>query len=278
MLSKSSNSSVELTPDSPPLNVSVSEVDRQNKADLKNNWPELNFQSVEVPPSARPLRKSRSSKTQVNISSEALAETPVDVLEQAVTLAVTASGAIPVVGAADATVATGVRLTGAAAANPQNKKWLKLLGGVTIAFVLPMGVYGYGVIYPSHNCQGYEQQTRLWTNQGDASLASATHETQAAQAHRIEIRRGEIFLDNHRFPFYKELNQDNHFATQTSSGFHGSYTSHAVENMVYAFDFNTATQALKIYTQSSGMRFIDGEVGQMRVSAVFSGQCENPWL
>lgn len=142
MLSKSSNSSVELTPDSPPLNVSVSEVDRQNKADLKNNWPELNFQSVEVPPSARPLRKSRSSKTQVNISSEALAETPVDVLEQAVTLAVTASGAIPVVGAADATVATGVRLTGAAAANPQNKKWLKLLGGVTIAFVLPMGVYG----------------------------------------------------------------------------------------------------------------------------------------
>ena len=145
MLSKSSNSSVELTPDSPPLNVSVSEVDRQNKADLKNNWPELNFQSVEVPPSARPLRKSRSSKTQVNTSSEALAETPVDVLEQAVTLAVTASGAIPVVGAADATVATvaaGVRLTGAAGANPQNKKWLKLLGGVTIAFVLPMGVYG----------------------------------------------------------------------------------------------------------------------------------------
>jgi hypothetical protein len=48
--------------------------------------------------------------------------------------------------------------------------------------------------------------------------------------------------------------------------------------MVYAFDFNTATQALKIYTQSSGIRFIDGEVGQMRVSAVFSGQCENPWL
>ena len=281
ILSKSSNSSVELTPDSPPLNVSVSEVDRQNKADLKNNWPELNFQSVEVPPSVRPLRKSLSSKTQLNTSSEALAETPVDVLEPVVTLAVTASGAIPVVGATEATdvtVATGVRLTGAAGAKPQNKKWLKLLGGVTIAFVLPMGVYGYGVIYPSHNCQGYEQQTRLWTNQGDTSLASATQETQAAQAHRIEIRRGEIFLDNHRFPIYKELNQDNHFATQTSSGFHGSYTSHAVENMVYAFDFNTATQTLKIYTQSSGLRFIDGEVGQMRVSAVFSGQCESPWL
>ena len=279
MLSKSSNSSLELTPDSPPVNVSVSKVDRQNKADLKNNWPELNFQSVEVPPSVRPARKSLSPKTDVNTSTEALAEAPVDLLEQAVTMAVTASGAVPIEGAVGATDAIGAKdATDAAGAHPQNKKWLKLLGGATIAFVLPMAVYGYGVIYPSHNCQGQEQQTRLWTTQGDASLASATQETQAAQAHRIEIRRGEIFLDNHRFPFYKELNQDNHFATQTSSGFHGSYTSHAVENMVYAFDFNTATQALKIYTQSSGMRFIDGEVGQMRVSAVFSGQCENPWL
>ena len=285
--SLSSNPSVQLTPDASALNVPVPEVDRHNKVDLKNNWPELNFQSVEVPPSVRPLRKNLSSKIQVDASSEALASTSVEVLTQAVTLAVTASGAVPVVGAVGATDAIGAkvatdaagqRAAGAAVAHPQNKKWLKLLGGATIAFVLPMGVYGYGVIYPSHNCQGHEQQTRLWTTQGDASLASATQETQVAQAHRIEIRRGEIFLDNHRFPFYKELNQDNHFATQTSSGFHGSYTSHAVENMVYAFDFNTATQALKIYTQSSGIRFIDGEVGQMRVSAVFSGQCENPWL
>ena len=278
MLSKSSNSSLELTPDSPPVNVSVSKVDRQNKADLKNNWPELNFQSVEVPPSVRPPRKSLSPKTDVNTSTEALAETPVDVFAQDVTMAVIPSDAVPIEGAVGATDAVGQRAADAAGAHPQNKKWLKLLSGATIAFVLPMAVYGYGVIYPSHNCQGQEQQTRLWTTQGDASLASATQETQAAQAHRIEIRRGEIFLDNHRFPFYKELNQDNHFATKTSSGFHGSYTSHAVENMVYAFDFNTATQALKIYTQSSGMRFIDGEVGQMRVSAVFSGQCENPWL
>jgi hypothetical protein len=285
--SLSSNPSVQLTPDASALNVPVPEVDRHNKVDLKNNWPELNFQSVEVPPSVRPLRKNLPSKTQVDASSEALASTSVEVLTQAVTLAVTASGVIPFVGAVvatdaigakDATDAAGQRAAAAAGAHPQNKKWLKLLGGATIAFVLPMGVYGYGVIYPSHNCQGYEQQTRLWTTQGDASLASATQETQVAQAHRIEIRRGEIFLDNHRFPFYKELNQDNHFATQTSSGFHGSFTSHAVENRVYAFDFNTATQALKIYTQSSGMRFIDGEVGQMRVSAVFSGQCENPWL
>ena len=96
--------------------------------------------------------------------------------------------------------------------------------------------------------------------------------------HKLEIRRGEVYLDNHRFPLYKELNRDNHFAAQTPLGFHGSYTTHAVENMSYAFEFNTAKQSLNIYTQSSGIRFIDGEVGQMKVSAVFTGQCEKPWF
>jgi hypothetical protein len=163
-------------------------------------------------------------------------------------------------------------------ARPQNKKWLKLLGGATVVCVLPLGVYGYGALYPTLSCQGQEQQTRLWTTQGDASSTSAAQEDRVAQTHRIEIRRGEIYLDNHRFPLYKELNRDNHFAAQTPSGFHGSYSTHAVETMAYAFDFNSATQSLKIYTHSSGLRFIDGEVGQMKLSAVFTGQCEKPWL
>jgi hypothetical protein len=141
-----------------------------------------------------------------------------------------------------------------------------------------LGVYGYGALYPTLSCQGFDQQTSLWAPQGDASSASANQENRIAQTHRIEIRRGEIYLDNHRFPLYKELNRDNHFAAQTPSGFHGSYSTHAVETMAYAFDFNAANQSLKIYTHSSGLRFIDGEVGQMKLSAVFTGQCEKPWL
>jgi hypothetical protein len=155
---------------------------------------------------------------------------------------------------------------------------LKVLAGTAVALVLPLGVYAYGALYPTLSCQGQEQQTRLWTTQGDASSTTATQENRAAQTHRIEIRRGEIYLDNHRFPLYKELNRDNHFAAKTPAGFQGSYTSQAVENMAYAFDFNTATKALKIYTHSSGLRFIDGEMGQMKLSAVFSGQCEKPWF
>jgi hypothetical protein len=141
-----------------------------------------------------------------------------------------------------------------------------------------MGVYGYGQFYPSLSCQGQTQQSRFWTTQGELGSTSLVQENTITEMHKIEIRRGEVYLDNHRFPLYKELNQDNHFAAQTPVGFHGSYTSHAVENMSYAFEFNSESQALRVFSQSSGMRFIDGEVGQMRVVAVFAGQCSKPWF
>ena len=240
------------------------EVQVQTPPHSPNSWPELNFQPVEVPKFTRPPRKRMAAPTDAITSSQALAEPSDEVFVPAATTA--------------PTIASGAAEVASAVARPRNKKWLKLLGGSTVALVLPLAVYGYGALYPTLSCQGQEQQTRLWTSQGDASSTSATQENRVAQTHRIEIRRGEIYLDNHRFPLYKELNRDNHFAAKTPSGFQGSYTSQAVENMAYAFDFNTATQALKIYTHSSGLRFIDGEMGQMKLSAVFSGQCEKPWF
>ncbi|NQW66014.1 MAG: TerB family tellurite resistance protein [Burkholderiales bacterium] len=250
-----------------PVEVEV-EFQVQAPPHLPNSWPELNFQPVAVPKFTRPPRKRMAAPTDVNTSSQALAEPSVELFVPAATTATTiVSGA-----------AEGVSTRASAAARPRNKKWLKLLGGSTVALVLPLGVYAYGALYPMLSCQGQEQQTRLWSTQGDASSTSATQENRVAQTHRIEIRRGEIYLDNHRFPLYKELNRENHFAAKTPAGFQGSYTSQAVENMSYAFDFNTATKALKIYTHSSGLRFIDGEMGQMKLSAVFSGQCEKPWF
>lgn len=241
-----------------------------------NNVPEWNFQPVEMSKITRPLRKRLTAHADINTSTETLAEPSVEVFVPVATLASTvASSAVEgaAVGAGE-----GASTSASAVAIPRSKKWLTVLGGTAVALVLPLGVYAYGALYPTLSCQGQEQQTRLWTTQGVESSTSSTQETRVAQTHRIEIRRGEIYLDNHRFPLYKELNRDNHFAAKTPAGFQGSYTSQAVENMAYAFDFNTATQALKIYTHSSGLRFIDGEMGQMKLSAVFSGQCEKPWF
>jgi hypothetical protein len=167
--------------------------------------------------------------------------------------------------------------SGSAPVKPvRSLKYFGMAAAVVIA--MPMGVYGYGAIYPSLNCQGQTQQSRFWTTPGESGSTSVMQENKMTEMHKLEIRRGEVYLDNHRFPLYKELNRDNHFAAQTPVGFHGSYTSHAVESMSYAFEFNAQTQALRVFSQSSGMRFIEGEVGQMRVVAVFAGQCSKPWF
>ena len=260
------------------------DVEVQTPTYIPNNSPEWNFQPVEMTKITRPLRKRLTTQTDANTSTQDLAGPLVEVFEPEATPAPTIFSGMAGIASEGASRSESRSESRSASkstsvlATPRNKKWFKVLGGTTVALLLPLGVYAYGALYPTLSCQGLEQQTRLWTTQGDAGSTSSTQESRVAQTHRIEIRRGEIYLDNHRFPLYKELNRDNHFAAKTPAGFQGSYTSQAVENMAYAFDFNTATKALKIYTHSSGLRFIDGEMGQMKLSAVFSGQCEKPWF
>jgi uncharacterized tellurite resistance protein B-like protein len=283
--------SVQSSPDTYALNLPVPEVDRQNKVDLKNNWPELNFQPVALAPSVRPARKPVASdglaSQAANVAIEANQAKQASLTNQVTEVSVNASADETVQldeaissldGSTEYSVVPRSKATsGSTPVKPvRSLKYFGMAAAVVIA--MPMGVYGYGAIYPSLNCQGQTQQSRFWTTPGEAGSTSVMQENKMTEMHKLEIRRGEVYLDNHRFPLYKELNRDNHFAAQTPVGFHGSFTSHAVESMSYAFEFNAQTQALRVFSQSSGMRFIDGEVGQMRVVAVFAGQCSKPWF
>ncbi len=241
---------------------------------IANDWPELNFQAVPVAKYVRPERKTNVAEP----------HTEVEEREESANQSVVAQS--PLSPSLKASLEEDAQIT-AISETPSRSTLFpleyrrpsaKMLALVAALVIFPMGVYGYGQIYPGLTCQGQVQQSRFWTAEGGTNATSLTQENLLSEMHRIEIRRGEVYLDNHRFPLYKELNQDNHFAAQTPKGFNGSYTTHAVENMSYAFDFNTRTQVLQVFTQSSGVRFIDGDVGQMRVVAVFAGQCEKPWF
>lgn len=281
---KSAITSLPVTPVVQSNKVPLPQSSIQNTVKLDNSWPELNFQSVAVSKSVRPVRKfAVAVEPKSETSEEALAE---DLTVMTTDVAVEVSTDAPSQ-AITAVPTLATRLSQAQTANspPQilpvagkPRRALRFWGLSATCVLLPLGVYAYGALYPSLSCQGQAQQSRFWTTEADATSTAMVQENRVAETHRIEIRRGEVYLDNQRFPLYKELNRDNHFAAQTPVGFHGAYTTHAVDNMSFAFDFNTATQALKIYTQSSGIRFIDGEVGQMKVTAVFAGQCEKPWF
>ena len=278
---------VDPVPTSPK--VQIDEVQIRNTVTVDNSWPELNFQTVIVPKVERPLRKIPTAiVSNTNASDEFPTETQAEVLtdlgsevDSVEALAVpqdVPSIAHEIKSNHEAALPKSVSVAAKPSIAVKPSRALKFMGLATACVLLPMGVYGYGALYPTLSCQGQAQQSRFWTTEGDTTSTAMVQENRVVETHHIEIRRGEVYLDNHRFPLYKELNRDNYFAAQTPVGFHGSYTTHAVENMSYAFDFNTATQVLNIYTQSNGIRFIEGEVGQMKVSAVFMGQCEKPWF
>ena len=259
-----------------------------NRATITHDWPELNFQPVEVAQFVKPQRKIIPSEALADgerreahsgdrvvtfdplppLPESSLGEdTHAQALRDMSNTAVSAGTAVT----ADGFVTSSVVASQALKGRPLLSA--KMLSALAAMVILPMGVYAYGQIYPTLVCQGQVQQSRFWTAEGSTNSTALTQDNRQSEMHRIEIRRGEVYLDNHRFPLYKELNQDNHIAAQTPKGFQGSYTTHAVENMSYAFDFNTRTQVLQLFTQLSGVRFIDGDVGQMRVVAVFAGQC-----
>ena len=149
---------------------------------------------------------------------------------------------------------------------------------LVVAISFPLVVFAYGLIYPTMVCQGESHQWQTFSPDGELSVPKVVEDQQIVERHLLQIRRGELNINNQRFPTYKELNPTNHFAEQTSDGFQGTYSNHVVDQMKYVFDFKKSTRELNITTKSEGVRFFDGESGRIEVFSNFKGQCENRWF
>ena len=146
---------------------------------------------------------------------------------------------------------------------------------LVLCISMPMVILAYGLIFPTLNCQGTVHRVQHWHPEGAASQTLLDETNPERQL--MQIRRGEINLNNQRFPLYKELNPNNHIAMQTNTGFRGVYSTYAADQMNYAFDFDREKGELKITTRSSGVRFIDGQSGKIDVLSDFIGRCDNRW-
>lgn len=149
---------------------------------------------------------------------------------------------------------------------------------LVFAISLPMVVMAYGFIYPTMVCQGHAHQMQTFTPDDETSSPKVIEDQRIFERHLVQIRRGEILINNQRFPFYKELNPNNHFATQNKEGFEGNYSSHVVDRVNHEFDYNKAKRELALHTQTEGVRFIDGQSGRVEVVSKFQGQCESHWF
>jgi uncharacterized tellurite resistance protein B-like protein len=147
-----------------------------------------------------------------------------------------------------------------------------------LAVSCPLVVFAYGWIYPTMVCQGQAHQVQSWSPDGELSEPRVIEDDHQPERHLLQIRRGEVNINNQRFPLFKELNPSNHFAQNTHEGFNGSYTNHVVDRMDYAFTYNKRNGELSIISKSDGVRYFDGQSGRVEITSNFKGQCENRWF
>ena len=147
-----------------------------------------------------------------------------------------------------------------------------------LAVSCPLVVFAYGWIYPTMVCQGQAHQVQSWLPDGELSEPRVIEDDRQPERHLLQIRRGEVNINNQRFPLFKELNPSNHFAQNTPEGFNGSYTNHVVDRMDYAFSYNKRNGELSIVSKSDGVRYFDGQSGRVEITSNFKGQCENRWF
>ena len=147
-----------------------------------------------------------------------------------------------------------------------------------LAVSCPLVVFAYGWIYPTMVCQGQAHQVQSWSPDGELSEPRVIDDDRQPERHLLQIRRGEVNINNQRFPLFKELNPSNHFAQNTPEGFNGSYTNHVVDRMDYAFSYNKRNGELSIVSKSDGVRYFDGQSGRVEITSNFKGQCENRWF
>ena len=147
-----------------------------------------------------------------------------------------------------------------------------------LAVSCPLVVFAYGWIYPTMVCQGQAHQVQSWSPDEELSEPRVIDDDRQPERHLLQIRRGEVNINNQRFPLFKELNPSNHFAQNTPEGFNGSYTNHVVDRMDYAFSYNKRNGELSIVSKSDGVRYFDGQSGRVEITSNFKGQCENRWF
>ena len=147
-----------------------------------------------------------------------------------------------------------------------------------LAVSCPLVVFAYGWIYPTMVCQGQAHQVQSWSPDGELSEPRVIDNDRQPERHLLQIRRGEVNINNQRFPLFKELNPSNHFAQNTPEGFNGSYTNHVVDRMDYAFSYNKRNGELSIVSKTDGVRYFDGQSGRVEITSNFKGQCENRWF
>lgn len=150
-----------------------------------------------------------------------------------------------------------------------------VLGVALVVFVATaLMAFGYEYYYPKYVCNGQVRKEILWSGGGKSD--EVLLDKKEALSMSMIVRRGAIYLNEIRFPFYKELTNKSNFAAVTEVGYKGSYEEAGLleGSSEFEFTFNRYTKVLSTRNKSTQMHFYKGVIGNDRATLEYLGECK----
>lgn len=128
--------------------------------------------------------------------------------------------------------------------------------------------------YPRRVCSGEVTKKLNWTS-GDTVDNKILIDEKTSLAISLMFKRGAIYIDDERFPLYKEFSDKESFAKRTESGYVGYYSASGLLDKKSIFNFRFNELASVLYTENtlSGKHIYEGKIGDGSLKIVFVGNC-----
>jgi hypothetical protein len=158
------------------------------------------------------------------------------------------------------------------------EKYLKNITFILFGFLAIYYLFNL-YIYPQRICNGEVTKKLIWTDRTTNEKVVLTDEKTPLVISFI-LKRGAIYLNDDRFPFYKELSSVDNYAKKTEIGYIGSYTQQGLIDHVsnFKFNFNELTSMLYTENTASGTHLYENRYGSDSLKIDFVGSCSRKFL
>lgn len=140
--------------------------------------------------------------------------------------------------------------------------------------------YSFNQVYYSQRiCSGEVTKKIVWTNSSSNEKIILTDEKTPLVISLI-FKRGAIYLNDDRFPLYKELSGVDNFAKKTESGYVGQYSQHGLlgQQSNFNFRFNELTSMVYTENSASGRHIYENKDGTDSLKIEFVGSCKRKFI
>ena len=133
-------------------------------------------------------------------------------------------------------------------------------------------------LYPTMVCKGTYSELNKWTSDNNPKDIRVIDDKREEVRWSFLIRRDAIYVNEERFPLYKEFNHKNIHAEKTQFGFKGRYLINFIQHYDYGIEYNNITHQLSVSVEANAPHILDGEVGKDKLRSSFIGDCERRWF